>query len=110
MSYRPPWVDPKAIYLDPPHPSTIEEKTLLAASEMSFGRSSGPGGQHRNKVDTGVRIVHKPSGVEARATERREQRVNRARAVFRLRMKLALKVRTATGRVNHLLSALWESR
>lgn len=110
MSYRPPWVDPKAIYLDPPHPSTIEEKALLAGSEMTFGRSSGPGGQHRNKVDTGVRIVHTASGVEARATERREQRVNRARAIFRLRMKLALKVRTATGRDTHKTTKLWESR
>ena len=110
MGYRPPWIDPRSIYLDDPHPSTLEEKDLLRQVEISFGRSSGPGGQHRNKVETGVRIVHLESGIEARATERREQRVNRSKALFRLRMKLAVRVRTPTGRDNHRPSVLWEHR
>jgi hypothetical protein len=110
MGYRPPWVDPKSVYVEYPHPSMLEEKELLEQCEVSFGRSSGPGGQHRNKVETGVRIVHPESGIEARATERREQRVNRSKAIFRMRMKLAVKVRTATGRDNHRPTVLWVQR
>ena len=110
MGYRPPWIDPRSIYVEQPHPATLEEHELLQQVEISFGRSSGPGGQHRNKVETGVRIVHPETGIESRATERREQRVNRSKALFRLRMKLAIKVRTPTGRDNHRPSRLWEAR
>ena len=110
MAYRPPYLDPDSTYIDGPHPATIEEKNLLKVCDITFGRSSGPGGQHRNKVDTGVRIVHQPSGVEARATERREQRVNRSKAIFRLRLKLAQQLRCPSGRDSHKPSTLWVSR
>lgn len=110
MAYRPPYLDPDAIYIDGPHPATFDEADLLKECEISVGRTSGPGGQHRNKVATGVRIVHLPSGIEGRATERREQRVNRHKAIFRLRVKLALKLRCPTGRDNHEPSTLWVRR
>ena len=110
MAYRPPYLDPDSTYIDGPHPATLDEKELLKECELSFGRSSGPGGQHRNKVATGVRIVHVPSGIETRATERREQRVNRSKAIFRLRIKLALQLRCPTGRDSHEPSTLWVSR
>jgi len=110
MAYRPPWIDPNSIYVDDVHPAILEEKELLAGCEITFGRGSGPGGQHRNKVESGVRIVHLETGVESRATERREQRVNRSKAIFRLRMKLATRVRTPTGRDNHRASHLWTRR
>lgn len=110
MSYRPGYIEESAIYVDGPHPATLEEKLFLAQCEISTGRTGGPGGQHRNKVDTGVRMVHKASGIEVRATERREQRVNRSRAIFRLRLKLATRVRTATSRDRHKPSTLWAER
>ena len=110
MGYAPPWIDPGSIYVESPHPATLEEGELLAQVELSVGRTSGPGGQHRNKVETAVRAVHRETGIETRATERREQRVNRAKAIFRLRMKLAVRVRTPTGRNNHRPSELWRAR
>lgn len=39
-------------------------------------RGSGPGGQHRNKKDTGVRFIHEPSGARGEASEMKSQRQN----------------------------------
>ena len=49
----------------------------------------GPGGQHRNKTESGVRLVHRPTGVVVTATERRSQLQNRGAALERLRERLA---------------------
>ncbi len=51
-------------------------------------RSSGPGGQRKNKVETAVRIKHLPSGVTVIATEHRSQTENRRLAFERLRKRL----------------------
>jgi len=110
MTFRPGHKDPKQIMVDAPHPATLEEHALLKDCEIEFGRVRGPGGQHRNRVDTAAWIVHKPTGVESQATERRHQGQNRAKAIFRLRLKLAIKVRTWTSRDRHQPSELWESR
>ena len=53
-------------------------------------RRSGPGGQNRNKVETGARFYHLSTGLVGEATERRYQGVNRRVALERLRLKLAL--------------------
>lgn len=50
--------------------------------EITTFRSSGPGGQHRNKTDTSVRIRHRASGAIGQATESKSQEVNK-RAAFR---------------------------
>jgi hypothetical protein len=102
--------DVKQIYVDPPHPAALPEEQLLKQCEVTFGRHSGPGGQHRNKVETSVRIVHGPTGVEAHATERRKQSENRRSAVRRLRLRLATQVRTYGSRRWFEPSELWESR
>ncbi len=52
--------------------------------EVEFFRAGGPGGQHRNKTETGVRLRHEPSGVTVAATERRSQSRNRELAFERL--------------------------
>jgi protein subunit release factor B len=63
---------------------------LLAECEETFFIASGPGGQHRNKTESGVRLAHPPTGVVVTATERRSQAQNRSEALERLRERLAL--------------------
>ncbi len=75
-------------------------------------RRSGPGGQHRNKVETAVVVEHLPSHLRAEASERRSQALNRETAIQRLRVQLALQVRTPLTEVSDkwLPSQLWISR
>jgi hypothetical protein len=75
------------------HPASLEVDRLLQECDVRRQRRSGPGGQHRNKVETGVVIRHRPTGIEASATERRSQEQNRQMAIQRLRRRLALDVR-----------------
>jgi len=71
-----------------------DDETILAACRVDLFKGSGPGGQHRNKVTTGVRLTHLATGVTAEATESRSQHENRRMAMRRLRMNLACRVRT----------------
>jgi protein subunit release factor B len=57
--------------------------------ETTFFRASGPGGQHRNRRETGVRIRHLPTGITVTATERSSQAENRRVALERLEIALA---------------------
>ena len=70
------------------------DDVLLRQVEVERFRASGPGGQHRNKVETGVRIRHREAGIVVTATERRSQHENRAKAIKRLRRALATGVRS----------------
>ena len=56
----------------------------------TFFMASGPGGQNRNRVETGVRLTHRPSGLVVTATERRSQHANRERAFERMAERLEL--------------------
>jgi hypothetical protein len=98
------------LYLDPPHPATLPEPVLLKQCRETFGRSAGPGGQHRNKVESAAQIVHETTGIDAHASERRRQYENRRMALWRLRLRLARHVRTAVNGERYRPSALWESR
>lgn len=94
----------------PPHPATLTDEALKKQCSIGFGRSSGPGGQHRNKVETAVSITHEPTGIIGSASERRSQSQNLHTAKKRLRMKLAIKSRTKVSRRNYQPSELWEIR
>lgn len=62
----------------------MSRKLLFSVSihdcEVQTYRGSGPGGQHRNKVETGVRIIHHPSGAVAQACEGKSQIMNKRAA------------------------------
>jgi hypothetical protein len=91
------------------HPAAASPEQLWAECDVRRLRRSGPGGQHRNKVETAVSLHHLPTGVRAEASERRSQAQNRAEALFRLRVNLALEVRRPCG-PDDTPSPLWQSR
>jgi hypothetical protein len=75
------------------HPAASDPERLLAECDVRRTRRSGPGGQNRNKVETAVVLVHRPTCIGAEASERRSQAENLRVALFRLRLNLALKLR-----------------
>ncbi len=91
------------------HPAAGSPEQLLAKCAVRRLRRSGPGGQHRNKVETAISLRHSPTGVRAEASERRSQAQNQSVALFRLRVNLALEVRKPRGPDN-VPSPLWQSR
>ena len=76
------------------------DELLLDECRVETFRAGGPGGQHQNTTESGVRLVHVPSGLRAVAREDRSQHRNRARALERLRSKLEKLVRRETPRVS----------
>ena len=89
------------------HPAALDDSALLRDCDETRTRRSGPGGQHRNKVETAVILVHRLTRIGAEASERRSQAQNRTVALARLRLRLALEHREPadTGP-----SSLWISR
>lgn len=79
------------------HPACLPDDQLMAQCRLTFSRASGPGGQNRNKVETSVQIEFVPAGIIASASERRTQNENRKVALQRLRCKLAVELRPASG-------------
>ena len=66
---------------------------ILQSCRLDTYRASGPGGQKRNKTSSAVRLTHLPSGISVIAEESRSQHQNKARALRRLRMAIALHIR-----------------
>jgi hypothetical protein len=70
-----------------------DDGRLLAECDVHTFRASGPGGQHRNKTSSAVRLYHRPSGLTVKAAESRSQHENKASALRRLRVAIAIRFR-----------------
>ena len=88
------------------HPACQSIDELTSDCDFRRTRGSGPGGQHRNKVETAIVVLHRPTGIRATASERRSQQQNKEVAIERLRIQLAIQVRRPAANP----SELWQSR
>src|SRR6476469_9425080 len=76
-----------------------DRESLERDCDMEFFIATGPGGQNRNKVETGVRLVHRPTGLMVTATNRRSQHANREAAFERMAERLEEMQREVAPRV-----------
>lgn len=81
----------------------LEEKDLRVSPndvvERTF-KGGGPGGQHRNKTESGVEVTHKPTGIQARSANLKSQHANRRAAWGMLRVRL-LEARAGQQHADH---------
>lgn len=71
-----------------PEAQEVDVQINEADLEITTCRSSGAGGQHINKTDSAIRIVHKPTGIAVESQEERSQFKNKDKAMMRLRTLL----------------------
>ena len=76
------------------HLVELSDEKLLEQCSVKRTRGSGPGGQHRNKVETAIVITHLKTGVIGEASEKRSQDDNKVVAIKRLRQNLAILIRS----------------
>src|SRR3954468_21355268 len=77
------------------HYRDLNEAALLAECRWDAFRGPGPGGQKRNKTSNSMRLTHAPTGISVIAGESRSQSENKARALRRLKLRLATDFRRA---------------
>jgi len=75
------------------HHLLASDDALLGECEVDRYRASGPGGQHRNKTESAIRLRHRLTGATAIGEDSRSQSENKLHAVRRLRAAIALTVR-----------------
>lgn len=66
----------------------LSDAAMDRDTDIQFFIGSGPGGQNRNKRETGVRLTHRPSGLVVTSVKERSQGMNRSDALAKLRAKL----------------------
>lgn len=72
----------------------MSDEELSAFCKLQAFKSSGPGGQKVNKTSSAVRLTHNPTGIEVTSSESRSQHENRHHALKKMRMKIALEIRS----------------
>jgi len=77
-----------AVDVMPEIDGNIEIEIRSDELERQTFRSGGPGGQHQNKTESGVRYIHKPTGIAAESRSERSQHKNDAMALAQLKAKL----------------------
>lgn len=65
-----------------------DDDALLAECDVDTFRSGGPGGQHQNVTESGVRLRHRPSGLVVVCRQERSQHQNKQTCLLRLRRRL----------------------
>ncbi len=71
-------------------PYALADADLLAECDASSSSTHSPGGQHRNKAESAVRLRHRPSGLVAQCEAHRDRADNRIEALRHLRLRLVL--------------------
>ena len=97
-------------FIDGEHPAMLDDESFLKEVLFDFGRTGGPGGQHRNRKATACTATHIPSTLSGTASERRRQSENRKLSISRLRRTLAIRLRRNIDTKNFQPSTLWEER
>jgi peptide chain release factor 2 len=77
-----------AVDVMPEIEGTIEIDIRPDELERQTFRSGGPGGQHQNKTESGVRYIHRPTGIAAESRSERSQHKNDQMALLLLKAKL----------------------
>ena len=88
----------------------LSDAELLAQCDVQTFRSGGPGGQHQNMTDSGVRLRHRPSGITVTCRRDRSQYMNKQECLARLRRRLEERARPVTPRVPTRASAAARER
>ena len=74
---------------------SLSDREFLKQCVLDAYTASGPGGQKRNRTYSAMRVTHKPTGLSVVAEESRSQHENRVRALRRLKILLALRLRVS---------------
>jgi peptide chain release factor 1 len=84
-----------------PEPSPVELVIAPADLEWSMCRASGSGGQHLQKTDSAVQLVHRPTGLQVRCESERSQKQNKESALAILRARLHVRLLTEQLEARH---------
>jgi len=76
-----------------------DDAALLADCDVETFRSGGPGGQHANKVESAVRLTHRPTGERVTRRDTRSQHRNKQLAIDELRRRLEARAKPAKRRI-----------